>query len=258
MARDVRAVSRALDMMELFLDGRRDMSAAELSDALALPRTTVHELLVTLTARGYLVAVGRPRRYELGRRAFELGSAYAGDRALAREGRRVAQAIMERCRETVQVAVLDGTDVVYVVKVDSPHSVRMVSGVGRRLPAHVTAGGKVMLSALGPEALRARYPASGRLAVFTPESLATVKQLEAELALTRERGTGRDRCESNAEVRCVAAPVRGAGGAVIAAVSISVPVSRWTALREDELDELVREAATDIEIGVEGGQIDSR
>ena len=132
MARVVPAVSRALDILELFLD-RPTLSAPEITDRLELPRTTVHELLGTLVERAYLVPVGgQPTRYRIGMRLFQLGASFADHLDLAREAQDVAHDIAAACDETVHIAVLDGADVVYIAKVDSTHPVRMVSAVGRR------------------------------------------------------------------------------------------------------------------------------
>src|SRR3954463_1880089 len=173
MGRTVPAVNRAIDILELFL-AQQTLSAPEVTQRLGLPRTTVHELLTTLTERRYLVPVSdQPTRYRLGIRLFQLGGAFAEQLDLATEAREAAREVADACDETVHVAVLDGTEVVYIAKVDSTHPVRMVSAVGRRVAAHCTGVGKVLLSALTPEALDARYPRGASLPVMTPHSIAT-------------------------------------------------------------------------------------
>ena len=87
---------------------------------------------------------------------FQLGAAFAGQLDLAREAQDVAKDVAAACNEAVHVAVLNGADVIYLVKVDSTHPVRMVSAVGRRLPAHCTAVGKMLLSNLDPSGPRRR------------------------------------------------------------------------------------------------------
>jgi DNA-binding IclR family transcriptional regulator len=243
MARAVPAVSRTLDILELFLD-RATLSAPEISEHLALPRTTVHELVTTLVDRSYLVAVpGRPTRYRLGLRLFQLGGLFAESLDLTREARAVAEQVAGECDETVHVAVLDGTDVVYVAKADSTHPVRMVSAVGRRLPAHCTAVGKTLLAALPPATVDDRYAGTGALAGLTPNSITSRARLRDHLAEVRSRGLAYDDCESNDDVRCVAAPVRDHRGVVVAALSISVPTLRWNDERKREWGELVRRSA---------------
>ena len=243
MGRVVPAVSRALDILELFLD-RPTLSAPEITDRLGLPRTTVHELLATLVERAYLVPVGgQPARYRLGMRVFQLGASFADQLDLAREAQDVAHEVAAGCDETVHIAILDGADVVYIAKVDSTHPVRMVSAVGRRLPAHCTAVGKVLLSGLTPEALDARYPRGRDLPAMTPRSVTSQARLRAQLAEVRSRGLAYDHCESNDAVHCVAAPVLDHSGAMVAAMSISTPTLRWNDQREREWGDLVARGA---------------
>ena len=243
MGRAVPAVIRALDILELFLDGET-LTAPEITGRLGLPRTTVHELVHTLADRNYLsTAPDRPGHYRLGMRVFQLGGVFAGQLDLAREGQAVASDVAARCDETVHVAVLEGTEVVYVSKVDSTQPVRMVSAVGRRLPAHCTAVGKMLLAMLPAEALAARYPGRTPLAAMTPNSITSVAALKKHLATVRDAGVAYERCESNDAVACVAAPVRDHEGEVVAAMSISVPVLRWDEERAEQLTRVVRDGA---------------
>jgi IclR family KDG regulon transcriptional repressor len=242
MARVVPAVIRALDILELFLD-RPQLSAREVIERLDLPRTTVHELLVTLEARSYLIAVpGQPVRYRLGMPLFQLGAAFAGRLDLVREAQGVARDVAAACDEAVHVAVLDGADVVYLVKADSTHPVRMVSGVGLRLPANCTAVGKMLLAGLARPELDAVL-AKGVLPGMTPDSITDPERLRAHLDQIRAEGVATDVGESDSAMRCVAAAVRDHTGAVIAAMSLSAPIIRWTAQAQADWPELVREGA---------------
>jgi len=242
MPRVVPAVIRALDILELFLD-RPQLSAREVAERLDLPRTTVHELLVTLVARSYLISVpGQPVRYRLGMPVFQLGAAFAGQVDLVREGQIVARDAAAACDEAVHVAVLDGADVIYLVKVDSTHPVRMVSGVGLRLPAQCTAVGKVLLSSLDPAGLDAVLM-KGALRGMTPDSITDPDRLRTHLERVRAEGVALDIGESDSAMRCVAAAVRDHSGATIAAMSVSAPIIRWTRQAEVEWTRLVREGA---------------
>ncbi|MEE1939730.1 IclR family transcriptional regulator [Streptomyces sp. TRM 70361] len=249
MGRLVPAVNRALDILELFLDGDGVLSAPEITRRLGLPRTTVHELVTTLAARSYLVPVPeQPGRYRLGVRNYQLGSRYAEQLDLAAEGRRVAGEVAETCDETVHVAVLEGTDVIYIAKVDSTRAVRMVSAAGRRLPAHCTAVGKMLLASLPEEELGTRLPGPGGepLRAMTENSITSPDELREALARIRARGIAVEERESNPDVSCVAAPVRDSAGRVVAALSISVPTIRWNGRRRAELEALVVRGAADL------------
>lgn len=246
MGRAVPAVSRALDILELFLE-RPALSAPQITEKLDLPRTTVHELVTTLTDRGYLEAVsGAPTRYRLGMRLFQLGGQFADRLDLVREAQEGAAKVAASCDETVHVAVLDGTNVVYIAKVDSTHPVRMVSAVGRRLPAHCTAVGKMLLSGLPEEAFDARYPRTQNLLTMTPRSIGSRAKLHAHLAGIRERGLSYDDCESNEAVRCVAAGVYDHTGRMIAAMSVSAPTIRWNDANATHWAELIAQGAKDL------------
>lgn len=246
MGRTVPAVNRALDILELFLE-RPNLSAPEITERLGLPRTTVHELLTTLTERAYLIPTpGQPTRYRLGMRLFQLGSVFADQLDLAHEAREIAQKVAANCDETVHVAVLDGADVVYVAKVDSTHPVRMVSAVGRRLPAHCTGVGKMLLSGLSADALDARCPRDRELTGMTPRSITSPAKLRTHLAQVRERALSYDECESNEAVYCVAAPVYDHTGAMVAAMSVSAPSIRWNPERRDEWGDLIRRGAEEL------------
>ncbi|NGO69689.1 IclR family transcriptional regulator [Streptomyces boncukensis] len=247
MGRLVPAVTRALDILELFLEGDGVHTAPEITRKLGLPRTTVHELVTTLAARNYLVQLpDQPGRYRLGVRTYQLGSRYAEQLDLAAEGRQVARGVAETCDETVHVAVLEDADVIYIAKVDSTHAVRMVSAAGRRLPAHCTAVGKMLLASLPEDELRSRIPSGAELTAMTPHSLTSPEDLHEALAGIRGRGIAVERRESNPDVACVAAPVRDSGGQVAAALSISVPMIRWSEERRAELEELAAKGAADL------------
>lgn len=244
MGRLVPAVVRAFDILELFLESDAALSTPEITKRLDLPRTTVHELVHTLVERGYLSAAAeRPGHWQLGLRAYQLGTRYRENLDLTTEARAVAAQVAGRCAETVHVGILDGADVIYVAKVDSTHAVRMVSAVGRRLPAHCTALGKALLAALPDSELKARLPDDGALHAMTPQSRTRISDLYQDLDQARRTGIAREVCESNSDVACVASAVRDSTGEVVAAMSISVPLLRWDDRRERELGRLAIEGA---------------
>lgn len=231
--REVPAVSRAIDVLDLFLDGQGARTVAKITGALGLPRSTTYELVQTLVARGFLRVEGS-RGYDLGLHLFELGSAYANGIDLTDQGQQIAHELVAKSDETVHVATLDWTDVIYLVKADSSKAVRMVSAVGRRLPAHCTAVGKALLAGLNDDEVARRYNDVTEWIQMTPNSVASLSALLGELKEIRERGLAFDDCESNIDVRCVAAPVHDATGQVVAGMSISVPAHR----ADQRLDEL--------------------
>lgn len=246
MARPVPAVARALDTLELFLE-HDTLGAPDITARLGLPRTTVHELVHTLVQRQYLLEVGSDtKRFELGPATVALGQRYQDRVDLSRQGQLVSQSVSEQCNETVHVGILDEDSVIYVAKADSSHSVRMVSAVGRRLPAHCTAVGKALLSGLSPEEFDAIYSSHSDLPKMTVRSIATVDELRAAVNGVQETGLATEFCESNEDVACIAAPVRDVTGTVVAGISISVPTNRWNEGIKSRLGKIVLDGAADL------------
>jgi IclR family KDG regulon transcriptional repressor len=257
MARLVPAVLRAADILELFLGEDATLSAAEIGRRLELPRSTAHELLTTLVERHYLVRrSGEETTYQLGPRLLELGSRYQQRLEFAAEADAVARQVAAECRETVHVGVLDGIEVVYVSKVDSTHSVRLISEVGRRLPAHCTAVGKVLLAGLSDAELSERLKGR-RLVALTEHSITSRTELRAQLDQVRTSGVAFERSESNVDAGCVAAPVVDATGQWVAGMSISIPTSRHSDEAWPTWEKLVREGAAELSRRLGGRPVNS-
>ena len=214
MGRLVPAVTRALDILELFLDGDGTLSAPDIIRKLQLPAH--HRARAGDHARRPLVhraRSGQPGRYRLGVRPYQLGSRYAEQLDLAAEGQQVARTVAETCDETVHVAILEGTDVIYIAKVDSTHAVRMVSAAGPSAARalHLRRQDAARLASRAG----ARPPASPTrpsCVAMTPNSITDPGALREALAEIRERGIAVESRESNPDVSCVAAPVRDRTG----------------------------------------------
>jgi IclR family transcriptional regulator, KDG regulon repressor len=237
------ALRRGLDILELLVDQNEGLRVPEITQRLGLPRATTHELVNTLVDRGYVTAAKETGRITLGLSALRLGAGYERGLDLATVGRECAGEVAAACGETVQVVVRDGGFAVFVVRIDSTHSVRLVSQVGSRLPASCTAGGKVLLSALSAAEFDELFPDDSALRRMTPNSISTRKQLLADVDAARERGWAEENCESNDHVTCVAAPVYDRLGACVAAMSISVPTPRWSDAQKERYVELVSTGA---------------
>ena len=247
MAKIIPSVKRAFKILELFRAGSRSLSVPEITTRLGLPRTTAHDLVHTLVACGYLErADDESHRYTIGLRAFELGSIYAAQLDIAEEGKKIAQKVSKACDETVQMAVRDVTEAVFIIRIDSSHTLRLVSAVGSRLPAHCTAVGKMLLSSLTDEELADLYKGQRRLPAMTANSITSIKALLKEMALIRKRGYAYDDCESNEDARCVSAPVYERNGSICAAMSITVPVTRMDSNRKKELLAIVQNGADEL------------
>jgi IclR family transcriptional regulator, acetate operon repressor len=216
----VQSVERALDVLET-MAGSDALGISEVAAATGLPDGTAHRLLRTLVARGY-ARQGPDRRYSLGTRLLALGD--GARRATVASSRPFLDRLVELSGETANLAVLEGDHAVYVAQVQSAHRLRMFAEVGRRVPVHSTAVGKVLLAGMADAAVTALVRRTG-MAARTPRTLVSPASLLAELASVRKAGWARDDEEEEAGVRCLAVPVRDAG-LVVAAMSVSGPAAR--------------------------------
>lgn len=243
----VQSVDRALDLLEAMARADRPLGVGELAAATGLAQGTAHRLLRTLQARGY-VRRDAARKYALGASAFVLGD--AAQRSLARSAQPHLSELVRLCGETANLAVLEGDEVVYLAQIPSPHSLRMFAEVGRHVPAHTTAVGKVLLAAMPPERARALVARTG-LAPRTPKSITDADEFMHELAATRERGWASDEGEQELGVRCAAVPV-GHGADVVAAMSVSGPADRFAGVEADGLVEHMVRIASEFAEAVMG------
>jgi len=220
-----KSAARALDILDVLCSHPDGLSFTTLLQILQFPKSSLHELLSILCARGYVDLDPDSRNYTPGIRVWENGQAYLQHRNLVCESRPVMESIVHALNETVQLAVLDGVENVYLAKVDCSHPLRLASEVGKRLPAHATGLGKVLLANLPDEELVARLR-QHTLATFTPHTIADKALLLKELAAIRERGFAIDNEEYHLGLRCVAVPIRDSHDRDTAALSASIPIMR--------------------------------
>ena len=237
-AASVQSVDRAFAVLEALAADERPVGIAELVDLTGLPQGTVHRLLQSLHQRGY-VRRDAARKYSLGTSAVRLAD--AAQRAMVRSARPHLAELVAISGETANLAVLEGDDVVYVAQVPSPHTLRMFAEVGRHVPPHSTAVGKVLLAGMPRERALAVLRRTG-LAARTPETITDLDAFVTELDLVTAQGWAADEEEQETGVRCVAVPV-GAPGAALAALSLSGPADRFAGGRTAGLVEEMQRIA---------------
>lgn len=239
--RIVPALDRGLRILSLLATENRRLKVSDIAQTLDIPRSATYELIHTLASHGAIRQFDNGE-IDLGPRVLALGSAYGSRLDFVQTAQAAAHTVMQQCEETVQIGVLDDRHVLYVAKADSNRQVRLVSTVGVRLPAHCTALGKVLLAFLSKEELNDCL--SGvKLEALTDRSITDRAVLDKQLAQVRRDLYAPEECESNLDVACVAAPVWNAQGENVAAMSISVPVSRMTPERRQALQRIVMDGA---------------
>lgn len=244
----VKSADRTLELLELFAAQRDGLSLADVCGRTGWPKSSTLALLRTLVWRDYLDLAEGDGRYRLGHRVAQLGSAYLGGLSLAREGAEVVREVSRACDETVHLAVLRGRDVLYVAKEEGGGSMRMVSTVGRMIPAHATGVGKMLLSALPASEIDRLYPPGEDLPRLTAQTVTARDVFLAALEQARRDGFATDSGQSTLGVECVAAPVFGHDGRPVAAMSVSVPGPRFTPDRLPVLRDVVIKGAQQLSI----------
>lgn len=237
-AGSVQSVDRALALLEVLARADAPIGVGELAERTGLAQGTAHRLLRGLELRGY-VRHEVSRKYSVGTAALCLGD--GAQRSLARGARPYLAELVEASGETANLAVLEGDDVVYLAQVPSSHTLRMLAQVGRRVPPHSTAVGKVLLAALPRELALSLLRRTG-LPRRTSSTITNLDALCAELDAVGLRGWAADEEEHEAGVRCVAVPV-GSGEQVPAALSLSGPVERLGGGRDPGLVETMQEVS---------------
>ncbi len=206
----VRAIARGLAVIEAMGEGAAAHTIAELAAATALPRSVVRRVLLTLCGLGY--ARGDGARYALTPRALKLGLSYLGSQPAWRHGQVALEDLRAETGESCSLAVLDGEEIVYLLRVPSRRILAMSLTVGSRLPAHAVSLGRVLLAHLDDEALEAYLE---RAAPPGP------RRLRTQLRAVREQGYAWVDGVLDEAICGLAVPVRDAGGAVVAAVNVS-------------------------------------
>lgn len=220
------SVGKALSLLDAF--GHLDVSlgVSELARRTGIPKSTAFRLLAILEQRHLVERHGT--RYLLGKRLFELGNrvSFCRPRSLRDNALPFLGDLYEFTHETVHLAILEGTDVLYLEKLFGHRQVRAPSAVGGRVPAYCSAVGKALLAMGPPETVRATLDRG--LAARTGYTIVDPGMFKSELAAIREKGIAFDREESNIGVTCVAAPIVTRAGRVVGAVSICGPTGRFS------------------------------
>ncbi len=196
------AVTRAAAILSLLSETGAAMSLTDIARSLGLPKSSTSNLCNALEEVGMITR--HDGLYFLGRTLVELGGAYLRTFDVVREFYRQCSASELLSHELLQLAVLDGTDVLYLARHEGRAPLRLSATIGDRFPASITAVGNILLAHLDPAVVADRYRDTSKLAQWTPNSVSTVPNLQAKLKRARELGYSYDRGETNPAVVGVA------------------------------------------------------
>jgi DNA-binding IclR family transcriptional regulator len=234
-------LDRGLQVLEAVARAGTAVSAAEAAASVGIDRTVAHRLITTLSARGYLQR-DRGGRYRLGPTCLALASVTSDLRNLARP---FLETLHRTTGETVHLVVLSGHDVVFIDGIEGAHALRVATRTGRVLPAHSTSVGKAWLAALSSQRFDGLYAAS-ELEPVTPRTTRDLAALRRELDVIRKRGYATSSGESESGIGSIGVAVRDAAGEPRAAISVALPLDRWSDAFERDAAAALQAVATDL------------
>ncbi|PIE33851.1 IclR family transcriptional regulator [candidate division KSB3 bacterium] len=226
----IQTIERMSAIFDVLTFSSKGISLGDLSKKVNLPKGTTHRILSSLMYFDFVRQDSTTRNYSLGFKLMELGSSLLEQINLRKEAEPTLHVLSQKTKETAYLAILDGTEVVYVEKIESEDNsigLRATSKVGQRNLANCCSLGKVLLADLPEQTLNELLP-DMHFIQKTENTIADPSQLKEHLSVVRNRGYAIDDEESERGIRCVAAPVRNEIGLAVAAVSVSGPSIRIT------------------------------
>lgn len=221
------ATLRAFTVLEHIAAAEEPPTLEELTRAIGLPKPTIFRILRLLARGGLVQREVHEKRYRVGERAAALALDVQMQSPRRRERRAILSRLVDAIGETCNFTMLDGTDVVYLERVETSANVRLHMKTGSRVPLHCTASGKLLLSELPLTQVR-RLLGPGPLARYTQRTIVSMSALERELFKIRASGVGTDNGEYLVDSVCLAVAVRDPRARMCAAVAVHGPAHRMT------------------------------
>ncbi|TDO54540.1 IclR family transcriptional regulator [Kribbella sp. VKM Ac-2527] len=221
MSGNVPASTRTLRVLTFLATQPGPVPMERIASAVGLPRSSTYHLLKAMIAEGFVVHLPEEKRYGLGVAAFEIGSAYLRHDPLERLARPLLAQLVADVGQTAHLGVLHGRELVYLLKEQPPRPVTLVTDIGVRLPATLTASGRALLAALPPAQVRALFPTPETFVRRTDQGPQTLSQLRRLLADERRQGYAVEDSHVTPGVASVASAALDHAGHPVASISVS-------------------------------------
>lgn len=241
----VKSSARTLDILELLARFPAGLTLTSLSQNLGIPVSSLHNIVATMTRRGYLLRDPASRSYRVGPKLSQLSMMARGQPDLISVADPFLRSLSHLTGESTSLSILEGDTIVFVNRHLSREMIQVVNPIGTRVPAHATASGKVMLAELSEEEFDRTYPTE-RLVKATPATIGTRTELKRALAQIRRQGYAYNNEESAPGVWALASCIHGRGCEPIGALSVAVPVSRLKCIENPDWAAMTRQATSDI------------
>lgn len=242
----VASVEKAFRVLDAISDAKTELGLSEVAARTGIGKSAAQRFLYTLHALGYLNQDAASKGYRLSSKLLALSGSYVGADILKVKAHPVLEEANRRCEETINLTVLDGTEVTYILRFPSKHVVSVNLTVGTRLPAYCTAPGRVLLAHLDRTKVDLVF-AKSDLVKHTEATETDPRRLHEILSQVRRQGYALSNQEAFVGDISVAAPIFDDQGQVTAAVNVAVPFPRWSvAQAKRQLIPIVREVGKDV------------
>lgn len=241
----VQSLTRGLSILECLARAEGGLTLTEVAHRTELPPSTAHRLLATLEHGGYVHQDDALSLWYVGLHAFTVGSSFLASRDWVAQSHPYMRRLMEQAGETANLAILDGTEAVFIDQVQCNETMRTIVRLGSRVPLHASGVGKAIFATLPDEQIDAILKVKG-LPRITENTITSPETMWASLKVIRQRGFSFDDEEHLVGTRCVASPIYDEHAEGLGAISLAGPVSRLTDERIKHLGPLVAHIAEDL------------
>jgi IclR family transcriptional regulator, acetate operon repressor len=241
----VQSLTRGLSILECLARSEGGLTLTDIARRVDLPASTTHRLLGTLEKTGFVYQMGDLGRWYVGLSAFTVGSSFLANRDFATHSHAYMRRLMEQCGETANLAILDGTEAVFIDQVQCRETMRTIVKLGSRVPLHASGVGKAIFASLPDDQIDALIKVKG-LPRITENTITSPETMWASIRVIRQRGFSFDDEEHLPGTRCVAAPIYDEHAEPLGAISLAGPSSRLPDARIKQLGPLVSHIAEEI------------
>ncbi len=236
MNEEHKPTARVLDILELLASDTSGFTLTEIASAIQAAKGTIFPVIRTLCQRKFILQDPATGKYHIGISAFCVGESYATDKSVMQFFQEEMHSIVDQVGEICQLGILDKGEVLYIAKEDNQEAIRLISHVGKRLPAYCTALGKALLSEYSIDKIEEFYPHG--LKPMTEHTITSFLRMDKELHEIRRTHLAHEHEECTNYLSCIAIPLKSEGH-VVAALSVSVPTFRMSEGKAKQIEDVL-------------------
>ena len=235
---------RVLDILKYLSIQPDGLTLTEISEKMQSPKSTIVPILHTMTENNFIEYDDALRKYSIGLNTCVIGNTYLQNHSMIDIIHNEIYNIVKQSNEICQLGILEGKEVLYMAKVDSPNPIRLMSSIGSRLPAYATSLGKSLLSLYTLDELKHLYP--NDLKPLTKNTITSIDELFNQLQIVKNTSIAIERSETHPDISCISTPLIK-DNKVIAAISVSIPNFRYNDEKEQQISNILLESKTRLE-----------